>query len=608
MIPRADVESMPYLVSLVSVMLYIYILQIFNVRRRWLERVGVILSFLGLSTPITVSMYYLYTFDLSVSYVFEYTYSGMSPLERVSTIIYSSPWDFLLLLLGIALLVLRSSIFKGLYRRVVRKSLEAYLFGVMAIPLVLVFYPPFEYLGDVVALDGKGLHPMTLGIGVPLLMTTYVSFVLALVVGSIGTYLWMEPDDKLAKQVEKMLFVTIILLSVSLFLRMFYNSIYMGRSRLFNYTLVDISILSVLVASILLFHLFRISRSRVLGASAVASYILMWTSITGMATLVPDNFFPVDNTLNTGVYIAILLSTLFTSSFSITRELFRRSFLPWFSDKEDALVIVGSTVVLLSIVLSIMIVIFNVSIYSTFGEGRVRISDDFINSSLFILSVYPVISLIGSYLASRYRSINAVIFGVFGVYALFAGGYNYNLWFIKSFIGYIFLLSAPLAIYIYLKRGVIPLARLVFAFVFGLMIFSQVTFDEGPAVTIDAGGEETVYGLRLSNPVYDKVVYNVSVYKDPLDNSTESMLIVEEASFEGGIVIRRYSYEARDIRFSENFLIDSLPNMYLLGLIIGSDTSVSIYVSRAYWGMMLYILMPVLLIISVYLVSRYELY
>jgi len=76
MIPRADVESIPYVVSLATLMLYIYLLQIYDVRKKSVEYIGLM--------PILFTWYNLWLFRLEYSYVFSYTYSGMEPLGHGS--------------------------------------------------------------------------------------------------------------------------------------------------------------------------------------------------------------------------------------------------------------------------------------------------------------------------------------------------------------------------------------------------------------------------------------------------------------------------------------------------------------------------------------------
>ncbi len=609
MIPRADIESIPYVVGLAALMLYIYLLQVYDVRKRFVEYLGLVLLVVGSLVPLGFTLYNLWSFNLEYSYVFGYTYSGMEPLERAVTSLFSMPWD-VAMLAGVSLyIVLRILLSGSMYRSAVRSALSAYLFSLMPLLLVPIFYPPYEIYEDLVALDGMGLHPVGIdGVFLVEAVLTYVVVAILLGAGGLGLYLWRNPVDRVYRVSNTLLYLGIFLVALLYFLRIWFNLVFGGRDNFLNYTSVDVAILTVLASSLLAYQVRRIAGTRVIGASAVASYLVVLSATLLVATIHPDAFFPYNSVLNTGVYLAVLLSTLFVASFPVGREIFRRSFLPWFSEKMEVMVRSGSALLLLVISGAFLIVLFNLSIYSTFGEGLVRISEDFLVSSVFLLSIYPMISMIGELIARRFNSINGVIFGVFGIYAVFAGGFNNNIWIIRDYAPYFFIASIPIGIFLGWRYRHYPVARIVFSLLFGLLLITQAFFVKGPATDVTQEEPYTVDGLTLSNPRYNTTIVNDTVYLEPGSNETTEMLSIEEARFDGGIVLRRYSFNAREIRFSQNILVDSPPYMYVLGLITGSEDRVSIYASQATWMRLLYLVMPLLLVGYLYLARRFDRY
>jgi len=506
-------------------------------------------------------------------------------------------------------LVFRAILSGSMYRSAVRSALSAYLFSLMPLVLVPIFYPPYEIYDELVALDGMGLHP----VGIDAVFTleallTYLVVAVLLGAGGLGLYLWRNPVDRVYRLSNILLYTGLFLVALLYFLRIWFNLVYGGRDNFLNYTSVDVAILSALTTALLAYQVRRIAGTRVIGASAVASYLLVLSAVLLVAAIHPDAFFPYNSVFNTGVYLAVLLSTIFASSFPISRELFRRSFLPWFSEKMEVMVRSGSALLLLVISGAFLIVLFNLSIYSTFGEGLVRVSEDFLVSSVFLLSIYPMISMIGEFIARRFNSINGVVFGVFGVYAVFAGGFNNNIWIIRDFAPYFFIASIPLGIFLGWRYRHYPVARILFSLLFGLLLLTQAFFVKGPATDVTGDEPYTVGGLTLSNPSFTVDIINVTVYTEPGSNGTTEMLSIEEARFDGGVVLRRYSFNAREIRFTQNLLVDSPPYMYIIGMITGSEERVSIYVSEALWMRILYLLMPLVLVGYLYLAMRFERY
>ena len=406
------------------------------------------------------------------------------------------------------------------------------------------------------------------------------------------------------------MFVGSAVLTFVVFIRFLYSNIVFGRERFINFTTFDIALIALLVSSLLFYEIYHIARTRIIGAMAVSSYLTVFSALTSVIALKPETFLPLNNILSTGEYLFLLFTSVVLTSLVISREIFRRSFFPWFSEDIEFLTRGGSSIVLLALLLSMMISLFNLSIYYTFGGEFVRVSTDFIVSILFYLSAFTFMSLTGELVARRSANINNVIFAVFGLYAILGGGYNYNFWFVRDYLYVYPLLSIPLIIYLFYKYRKLPLVRIIFLIVFFHLLASQIWFGGGPIKAVDTGDSIEFKGYTLSNPVFNMTVSDIQVYEDIMSNSTNPYYTNEYAVFDGGMRLDRYLFDSFDLRFPVGY-IDWDPTSYreyIIGLVTGSDEGVSVFIADAYWSPATYFILPALLVLALYLGRRFEYY
>ena len=611
MIPRVDIESIPYLITFSMIFIYIYLLKVYTVRKRIIKRIFLIITSISMAVPFIYSTFQSIEFNLIYSYNFLYSHSTATFYERIFNLFYSMSGDTFLLFSAFFLLALRYRVRHQLYRGSIRESLNGYLLSIASLTILYIFYPPFEIYEDITALDGRGLYPIwTLPYPFLTVVAYYLGSSLVLMGASLYLYLWRESIPGLSEFARKSLFIGSAILTIVLFIRFLYSNIVFGRERFINFTTFDIALIIVLVSTLLFYEISYIAETRIIGSMAVSSYLTVFSVLTSVVALRPETFLPLNNVLNTGEYIFLFLISSILLSLVISREIFRRSFFPWFSEDIEFLARGGSSIVFFSLLFSMMISLFNLSIYYTFGDQPVRVSTDFIVSILFYLSTFTFMSLAGELVGRRSLNINYVILTVFGIYAVIGGGYNYNLWFIRDYIYVYPLLAVPLAGYLIYKYRKFPLTRLLLLFIFFHLLASQIWFGGGPIKTIDTGGSIEFKGYTLSNPLFNISISDIEVYSDVSSNSTSPYYTLEYVVFDGGLRLDRYIFDSFDLRFSTGYIGWDLISYreYIIGLVAGSSESVSIYIADVYWSPLSYLVLPIILVIAMYIGGRFKYY
>lgn len=611
MIPRVDIESIPYLITFSAILFYVYLLKGYTVKKKTLEKLLFGLTIISLVLPFTYSALQAIEYNVRYSYNFLYSHSSVPVLDRVFNLLYSMSGDSFLMFAAMLLVILRFRIRYQLYRTGVREALNGYLLSIAALTMVYIFYPPYEIYENMVALDGRGEYPIWV---LPLpnitVLAFYIGVTLLLLGSSLYLYLWRESITGLDSFARKNMFIGSAILMFVVFIRFLYSNIVFGRERFINFTTFDIALIALLVSSLLFYEINHVARTRIIGAMAVSSYLTVFSALTSIIALKPETFLPLNNVLNTGEYLFLLFTSVALTSLVISREIFRRSFFPWFSEDIEFLTRGGSSIFLLALLLSIMISLFNLSIYYTLGREKVIVSTDLIVSILFYLSTFTFISLAGEIVARRSANINSVILTVFGLYAILGGGYNYNLWFIRDYLYVYPLLSIPLIIYLFHKYRKIPIARIIFLIVFFHLLASQIWFGSGPTKEVESGGSIEFKGHILSNPTFNISVSDIQVYKDVTSNSTNPYYSREYAIFDNGMKLDRYIFDSFDLRFPVAY-IDWDPTtyrIYIIGLVTGSSDGVNVFISDSYWSPATYFIFPALLGLAIYIGRRFDHY
>lgn len=611
MIPRVDIESIPYLIIFSAIFIYIYLLKGYTVRKRLFERLILVITSLSMSLPFIYSIIQSIEFNIAYSYNFLYSHSTATVYERVLNLFYSMSGDTFLIFSTFFLLVLRYRIRHQLYREGVRESLTGYLLSIASLATLYIFYPPYEIYENLVASDGRGLYPIwTLPYPIFTVIAFYAGSSLVLMGASLYLYMWRESIPGLSGFAKKTLFIGSAIIALVLFIRFLYSNIVFGRERFINFTTFDIALIIVLLSTLLFYEISYIAETRIIGSMAISSYLTVFSVLTSVIALAPETFLPLNNVLNTGEYLFLFFTSSILLSLVISREIFRRSFFPWFSEDIEFLTRGGSSIIFFSLLFSMMISLFNLSIYYTFGDQPVRVSTDFIVSILFYLSTFTFMSLAGELVGRRSLNINHVIITVFGIYAVIGGGYNYNLWFIRDYIYLYPLLAIPLAGYLLYKYRKFPLVRLLLLFVFFHLLASQIWFGGGPIKTIDIGGSLEFKGYTLSNPLFNISVSDIDVYSEISSNSTSPYYTLEYAILDDGLRLNRYLFDSFDLRFSIGYIDWDLSSYreYIIGLVAGGGDNVSIYVADVYWNPINYIVFPIILVIAMYIGRRFKYY
>ncbi len=611
MIPRADIESIPYLITFTALLMYVYLLKGYTVKKKLLENIFLGLTVVSMVLPFAYSAFQAIQYNIEYSYNFLYSHSTVPVFNRVFNLLYSMSGDSFLLFSALFLIILRLRVGHQLYRVGVREAFNGYLLSIASLTMVYIFYPPFEIYENMVALDGRGEYPIwALPFPYITILAFYIGVSLILMGASLYLYMWRESIVGLDSFARKSIFIGSAILTFVVFIRFLYSNIVFGRERFINLTTFDISLVILLVSSLLFYEIYNISRTRIIGAMAVVSYLTVFSSLVSIIALKPETFLPLNNIIGTGEYLFLLFTSMILTSLVISREIFRRSFFPWFSEDIEFLTRGGSSIVLFALLFSMMISLFNLSIYYTFGGESVRVSTDFIVSILFYLSTFTFMSLAGELVARRSLNINNVIFTVFILYAFLGGGYNYNFWFIREYLYIYPLLAIPFAIYLFYKYRKVPLVRIIFLIVFFHLLASQIWFGGGPIKSINAGDTLEFRGYTLSNPVFNITISDVQVYEDIMSNSTNPYYSNEYAVFEDGPRLDRYIFDSFDLRFPVGY-IDWNPTMYkeyIIGLVTGSQDGVSVFIADAYWSPATYFILPALLVLALYLGRKFEYY
>ena len=611
MIPRVDIESIPYLITFSTVLLYVYLLKGYTVKKKVIENLLLGFTITSMLIPFIYSAFQSVEYNIEYSYNFLYSHSTVPVFERVFNLLYSMSGDSFLLFSAIFLLVLRSRIRHQLYRAGVREAFNGYLLSIASLTMVYIFYPPFEIYENVVALDGRGAYPIWV---LPFPYITVIAFYLGvsliLTGASLYLYMWRESIAGLDGFARRSMFIGSAILTFVVFTRFLYSNIVFGRERFINFTTFDIALIILLVSSLLFYEISHIARTRIIGAMAISSYLTVFSSLISVLALKPETFLPLNNVMNTGEYLFLLFTSVIFTSLVISREIFKRSFFPWFSEDIEFLTRGGSSIILLALLFSMMISLFNLSIYYTFGGEVVRVSTDFIVSILFYLSAFTFMSLAGELVARRSANINNVIFTVFGLYAILGGGYNYNFWFIKEYLYVYPLLAIPLIGYLFYKYRKLPVVRILFLVVFFHLLASQIWFGGGPIKAINTGESLDFKGVTLSNPLFNISISDIQVYEDIMSNTTNPYYTYEQATFEEGLKLERYVFDSFDLRFPVGYIgwDPTGYREYIIGLVAGSDEGVSVFVADAYWSPATYFILPALLILALYLGRKFELY
>jgi len=611
MIPRVDIESIPYLITFSTILLYVYLLKGYTVKKKVIENLFLGITIISMLIPFMYSVFQAVEYNIEYSYNFLYSHSTVPLFDRIFNLLYSMPGDSFLVFAAIFLVVLRLRIGHQLYRTGVREAINGYLLSVASLTMVYIFYPPFEIYSNIAALDGRGAYPIwTLPFSNVTIISFYVGVSLILVGASLYLYMWRESISGLDGFARKSLFIGSSIVVFIVFIRFLYSNIIFGRERFINFTTFDIALIILLVSSMLFYEISQIARKRIIGAMAISSYLTVLSSLTSIIALKPETFLPIDNVLNTGEYLFLLFTSIVLSSLVISSEIFRRSFFPWFSEDIEFLTRGGSSIVLLALLISMMISLFNLSIYYTFGGEAVRVSTDFIVSILFYLSAFAFLSLAGEIVARRSANINHVILTVFGLYAILGGGYNYNLWFVKEYLYVYPLLAIPLIGYLFYRYRKLPVVRILFLIVFFHLLASQIWFGGGPIKAVNVGESLDFKGVTLSNPLFNVSTSDIQVYSDIFSNFTNPYYTNEYAIFDEGLRLDRYIFDSFDLSFPVGYITwdPTEYRQYIIGLVTGSDDGVSVFVADAYWSPATYFILPALLVLALYIGRRFELY
>ncbi len=610
-------ENLIFVLGLSIVLAYTFVINKYSLKRRKIERV---LAIINLIMPIIVLIYYYYPvfkLDFQYNHVFNFLYPNASPMERFTSVFYSAPTLYILLITAFIGFSIRFKWNSFLGRYPFRRFLYAFtmslatLYTTLAYPgLINKFSMPME--------TGSGIYPLQTN---PLMMVQIILMIitvsLLLISGSIFIGVWEKKLSFLWVTGEKLYNVSMIFTVILFFMRIYYNNLFLSGIKFIEWNMLDILIGGLLVVQLFAKDSIQLSKNRVLGVLPFSSYVTVVYSILFSSYIVPKVVLGLYNAINIVSLVSALAIPTFFMSFPIGTKIFKRSFYPWMSEDPRYFIRATTSSIYIIIIAAIIWLSTVSSIYFTAGK-YIHLNESYIWALLifFLISlvISPIIQVLMKWTMNFY-----IFYGIlFSLFGILVGAQIYKLYDFSILIFITIGIGIAALIGVLVRRGVkkfslYNLYILVFL-IFLIGFFSAYMYSEKSVTgeitsrkTLDAYGVDISY---ISNKAFNS---STQVLNESMkSNITSPMYKIDVLDLRIGmknIRLFRMNYPSKDITLSQAALYPH--SSYTLKLLIsryftGQSPKISITVYRYNWFYYNYYIWPILLSIVLLFYNRDE--
>lgn len=610
-------DNLVFIIGLFTALAYAFTIYKYSLKRRKLEKT---LGIINLIMPFIALIYYYYpvfTLNFQYEHVFQYLYPEATLAEKFTSVFYSAPSLYVLLL---TVLIGYSIRFKwgGFLGR---PPFRRILYGVTMVTAALysiLAYPGLINKFSVLPNTGSGVYPLQTNPIVFIQIILVVAIVsLLLIGGSIFIGLWEKKVSFLWALGERLYDVSMVLTILLFLIRIYYNNIFLSRMSFMDWSIIDIMVGGLLVSQLFAKDSIQLSRNRVLGVLPFSNYFTVVYSILFLFHITPKIVLGLEN----AVYIPTLASALiipaFFTAFPVGSRIFKRSFYPWMSEEPRYFIRVSTSSIYVIIIIAIIYLSTTLSIYFSAGK-YVHPSESYTWSLLifFLISlvISPIIQVLMKWTKNFY-----IFYGIlFLLVFLLIGGQTYKLYdfrtltFVTIGIGIIALLIV--LIRRRLKDFSLYNVYIIFFLVFLIVFFSANMYSEKGVVNdIVSDKSMAAYGVDIKYVSYKTFNSSTQVMGENLESETTypmyRMLELNLGVGSRNIQLFRIDYPSKNIILSKGSLYPY--DSYTLKLLIsryvaGQTPKIDVSVYRYNWFYYNYYIWPILLSIAILLYNKDE--
>lgn len=608
------VDNTIFLLGFIISISYAVILHKYNLKRRRIERVFMLLNFLF---PIALLFYYYYPvfkLDFQYNHVYHFLFSNATSLDKFSSTIYSAPSLYVIIIISIITLYIRMKWRDFIGRASFRKVLYGNSMTTSSLYLVLTYTGLIKKYSRVVV-EGSGPYPLQKNIllySQIILGIAIVSLILISVTVFIG--MWEKKISAIWKFGGVVLDVSMILTVILFFIRIYYNNIFLSRTNFIKWDILDIMIGGILVSCLFIKDSLILTRNRVLGVLPFSAYLTAIYTILFLFHISPKPLLGLENAIYVSQLTPALVIPGFFMALPVGSRILKRSFYPWMSEEKRyyiraitsfIYIIILTTIIYLSITQSIY---FSAGEYSPLNELYILTLQIFF---LISLVISPIIQLIMKWVKNFY-----IFYGIlFSLVALLVGSKIYG------FYDFRILILIVIGIGITALIGLLGMRKIkgfslynvyILTFLIFLIIFFSANMysEKGVASMITSEKSVDAYGLSIKYNSFKSINSSIQVMCEnqskeelnPLYRIMELDVIVGSKN----VKLSRVVYPSKNIILSKGYLYSRY--LYTIKLMVLEDkkSGVDIAVYRYNWFYYNYYIWPLILSIAILLYSKDE--